>query len=102
MGKVTHISKGTTLNTGYHLIKNWKSMKLMLRDSYRGLYKMSGLTKGILAAGILYIILPFDFDWIPVIGWLDDGVVLLVIIKRLQAETSRYIRAKVMARKGDY
>jgi uncharacterized membrane protein YkvA (DUF1232 family) len=52
--------------------------------------------------GLLYVILPFDFDWIPFLGWLDDGFIIFLVFKRLQKETQRYIRAKVMERKGDH
>jgi uncharacterized membrane protein YkvA (DUF1232 family) len=74
----------------------------MLRETFKGKYKMSGITKTILIAGLLYIVLPFDFDWIPVLGWLDDVAVAFLLIKRLQVETHKYVRAKVVARRGEY
>ena len=102
MGKVTHAHKFANTHGSFQLIRNWKSMRCMLRETFNGKYKMSGLTKTLLIAGLFYIVLPFDFDWIPLLGWLDDGLVLFLLIKRLQIETTRYIRAKVMARKGEY
>jgi len=101
MGKITHADKIGHLHTGFQLIRNWKSMRCMLRETFNGKYKMSGLTKTLLVMGLLYIVLPFDFDWIPVLGWLDDTFVAFLLVKRLQVETTRYIRAKVMARKHD-
>jgi uncharacterized membrane protein YkvA (DUF1232 family) len=74
----------------------------MLRETFNGKYKMSGITKTILIAGLLYIVLPFDFDWIPLLGWLDDVAVAFLLIKRLQVETHKYVRAKVVARRGEY
>ncbi len=100
MQKFTQAGRVSNLHTGFQLIRNRKSMWCMLREVWKGHYKMSGLTKILLAAGLLYIILPFDFDWIPVLGWIDDGAVLFFLIKRLQTETTRYVRAKVMERKG--
>ena len=33
--------------------------------------------------GLIYLISPLDLipDWIPVLGWLDDGIVLLLLLK---------------------
>lgn len=73
----------------------------MIKAVWQGKYKMSGLSKWLLFAGLAYVILPFDFDWVPILGWLDDGVIILLLIKRLQTETHRYVRAKVMERKGE-
>ncbi len=32
----------------------------------------------LLFLGIIYAIIPFDFDFIPVIGWIDDIGVFLI------------------------
>jgi uncharacterized membrane protein YkvA (DUF1232 family) len=72
----------------------------MIKDIWRGHYKLSFGTSLLLVLGVLYIVLPFDFDWIPFIGWIDDGAVAFFLIKLLQKETNRYVRAKVMERKG--
>ena len=101
MAKIIHINnKLGNAHTGFQLIRNRKTMWCMLRDAWKGQYKISNLTKLLLGTGVLYIVLPFDFDWIPFIGWLDDGFVFFLLVKRLQAETTRYIRAKVMERKA--
>ena len=102
MGKITQANKLEHIHTEFHLVRNWKSMRCMLRETFNGKYKMSGITKTILIAGLLYIVLPFDFDWIPVLGWLDDVAVAFLLIKRLQVETHKYVRAKVVARRGEY
>lgn len=33
--------------------------------------------------GLIYLVSPLDLipDWIPVLGWLDDGIVLLLLLK---------------------
>jgi uncharacterized membrane protein YkvA (DUF1232 family) len=35
-------------------------------------------------AGVIYVISPFDFDFIPVLGWVDDGMVIY-LVKQLWA-----------------
>jgi len=74
----------------------------MIKDTWGGSYNMSGLSKWLLVLGTLYVLLPFDFDWMPVVGWIDDGIIIFLLIKLLQKETQRYVRAKVMERKGEY
>jgi uncharacterized membrane protein YkvA (DUF1232 family) len=74
----------------------------MGREVLRGRYHVSWITKiiGIIAA--VYVIFPFDFipDYIPVLGWIDDGLVLYLVLKRLVKETQRYNRFKAIERKG--
>ena len=76
------------------LFNNRKSLFQMLSDVFNGRYKMSFITSLILLLGLAYIILPFDFDWIPFIGWVDDGFVGYFVVKRLLKETQRYARFK--------
>ena len=71
----------------------------MLRESFHGKYKMSLVTTLSLIFGILYVISPLDFDWLPIIGWVDDGFVIYLLAKRLQYETQRFSRHKAMERK---
>jgi len=71
----------------------------MLREVFHGKYTMSLLTNMALVLGLLYIISPLDFDWIPILGWVDDGFVGYMVIKRLQKETQRYNRHKAMERR---
>jgi uncharacterized membrane protein YkvA (DUF1232 family) len=101
MGKITQAGKAHTLHTGFHLVRNWKTMRCMFKDAWKGNYTISGMTKVALFLGIVYVLLPFDFDWVPVLGWLDDGLIIFLLIKRLQVETTRYVRAKAIARKSE-
>lgn len=71
----------------------------MLKAVWRGEYRMSLLTNLFIVFGILYVIIPLDFDWIPIAGWIDDGLVIFFVIKRLQKETQRFNRYKAMERK---
>jgi Uncharacterized conserved protein len=54
-----------------------------------------------MAASVLYVLFPFDVisDLIPFFGWLDDGFVIFLLVRRLLSETHRYTRFKVMERK---
>jgi len=74
----------------------------MLREVLHGSYRMSFLTTAVVLLGLAYIIFPFDLvpDFIPVLGWLDDGLVLYLLLRRFTKETQRYNRFKAMERKG--
>ena len=63
---------------------------------------MSFLTMAIVILALVYIVFPFDLipDYIPVLGWIDDGVVLYLTLKRLVRETQRYNRFKALERKN--
>ena len=74
----------------------------MMREVFTGRYRMSLLTTVIVLFAIAYIIFPFDLipDYLPVIGWVDDGLILYFALRRLVKETQRYSRFKAMERKG--
>lgn len=90
-----------TVRHGWSLFKNRRTMWQMVREVVNGKYRMSLLTNVVLVLGLAYVVIPFDLipDWIPVIGWIDDAVVIFLLIKRLNNETMRYIRYKAMERK---
>jgi uncharacterized membrane protein YkvA (DUF1232 family) len=102
MSRITTVRPLNNLRHGVHLIRNRKTFWQMLRAVINGSYKMSFLTTAIAILSIAYIIFPFDIipDFIPVVGWLDDGAVLYLLLKRLSKETQRYSRQKAMARKN--
>jgi hypothetical protein len=39
---------------------------------------------GLTVAGVVYVICPLDFDFIPLLGWVDDGMVIY-LMKQLWA-----------------
>ncbi len=84
---------------GAQLFKNRKTLWCMLKEVWRGKYRMSFLTTVITILGLIYVVTPFDFDWIPFVGWIDDGLVIYLIIKRLQKETQRFNRHKAAERR---
>ncbi|MCB0699426.1 MAG: DUF1232 domain-containing protein [Chitinophagales bacterium] len=105
MERISTIKKASSLTTGKHvregaqLFRNRKTLWCMLKEIRMGNYKMSFLTTLIVVLGLLYVVTPFDFDWIPIVGWIDDGLVLYFIFKRLQFETKRFNRHKAMERR---
>ena len=74
----------------------------MFKEVLHGSYKMSLVTIVIIILSLAYIIYPFDLipDYIPLLGWMDDGVVFYLLLLRLGKETNRYNRFKAMERKN--
>ncbi len=64
----------------------------LFRDGIQGKYKISPITLGTIAIGLLYLISPIDLvlDFIPMIGFGDDVAVLVVIINSLSGELQEY------------
>ncbi len=40
---------------------------------------------------LIYVISPFDFDWVAVIGWVDDFAIVAFVFKRLMKELDRFL-----------
>ena len=80
----------------YGLIKNRKIVWQMFADAFNGRYRMSVFTIVALILSLIYIVSPLDIlpDFIPVIGWIDDGAVMLLLSKRILREAERYLRLR--------
>src|SRR3954467_13589895 len=102
MGKVLPVRRVQSVRHGLQLFKNRKTMWQMLRAVRKGEYRMSLITIVVCIVAIAYILFPFDIipDYIPVVGWMDDGFVFYLLVKRLVFETQRYNRFKAMERKN--
>lgn len=102
MSRITSARSARNLRHAFGLFQNRKTMWQMLRDAFKGRYRMSFITGLIIVLSLCYIVFPFDLlpDFIPFLGWIDDGIVLFLLIKVLNKETQRYIRHKVMERRG--
>lgn len=85
-----------------HLFQSRRTLWQMMKEAFRGRYKMSLITTLVMIFALAYVIFPFDLvpDYIPVLGWIDDGLVVYLLLKRLSAETQRYNRHKAMARRS--
>ena len=67
----------------------WGLVKDTLSGEYKGLSKADLL---LIVAALAYLLLVVDIvpDFIPVLGWMDDCVVLGWVFKRVSAELVRY------------
>ncbi len=74
-------------------------MKDTIYDTYRKVIRESKYRWLIILGSLLYILSPIDLlpDFIPVVGWIDDGLVMTLLI----AEISQVLMEKVNARKAD-
>ncbi len=74
----------------------------MVREALSGKYRMSGVSAAIVIVAIAYIVYPFDLapDVIPFLGWVDDGVVLFILLRCLSWEAKRYNRHKAAERRN--
>lgn len=98
--KIFTAKTAKNVRNGAQFFNNRKTLFRMLKEVFQGKYRMSFLTTVLLITGLIYIIMPFDFDWIPVIGWIDDAFIAYLLVKLLQYETKRFNRFKAMERKG--
>lgn len=96
MAKIPVMKKVQQIRTLSALWKYRSQLFRMLREMLRGTYKASFLTIVALVAGLIYIISPIDIlpDFIPLIGWMDDGFIMYFLLKRLMYELQRYEQGK--------
>ncbi len=99
MAKFSPIKSARGFKAVYGLYQSRRTLLQMIRDRR---YRMSTTTLIILVVSIVYILFPFDLlhDYIPILGWIDDGFVLLLLLKRLKSEVQRYNRFKAMERRS--
>jgi uncharacterized membrane protein YkvA (DUF1232 family) len=74
-------------------------MQNAIYDTYRKLIRESKYRWLIILGSLLYILSPVDLlpDIFPIVGWIDDGLVLTLLI----AEVSQILMEKVRVRKAD-
>jgi uncharacterized membrane protein YkvA (DUF1232 family) len=76
-------------------------MKFLARplySFYSNILRNSKYRWFVIAASVFYLVSPFDLitDFIPVVGWLDDGVIATV----LAAEVSQLVKEQLTSRKA--
>lgn len=103
MSRFTQVRPIQNVRHGIHLFKNRKTLWQMIREVLSGNYKMSALTTLVVFISVIYVVDPFDLipDFIPIIGWTDDALIVYLLLKRLVKETQRYTRFKAMERRGN-
>ena len=79
------------LHAASTLLHNIRILFRMLRD---GNFKMELASRTLIVGGLVYFLLPLDAtpDYIPILGYVDDTVIIGLIIKRLSSEIDRYRR----------
>ena len=84
------------------LLTTRKTTIQMIKDVFRGQYRMSMWTNLSCVFVLIYVLFPFDLitDLIPLLGWSDDAALVYFLIKRLKQETNRYVRFKAKERKA--
>ncbi len=92
MAKIPLMKKARQIGTLAALWRYRTGLFHMFRDMLGGRYKASFLTIVALVAAGIYILSPIDIipDFIPLVGWMDDGAVFYFLLKRLMYELDRY------------
>ncbi len=68
-----------------------KTFIKMIKAHIDGTFKIKSSTILIAIGAIIYTIIPLDFDFIPVIGWLDDITILGYALSQLNKEIERFM-----------
>ena len=68
----------------------------VIYDQYRNLIRDSKYRWAIIIASALYILSPIDIapDFLPIVGWIDDGVVLTLLLTEVSAILMEKVKAK--------
>ena len=68
----------------------------VIYDNYRKLIRDSKYRWLIILGSILYIVSPVDLlpDVFPIVGWIDDGVVMTLLVTEVSAILMEKIKAK--------
>ena len=68
----------------------------VLYDQYRKLIRDSKYRWVIIIGSALYLITPFNLatDLVPIIGWIDDGVILTLLLTEVSAILMEKVKAK--------
>jgi uncharacterized membrane protein YkvA (DUF1232 family) len=75
------------------LARDFKLLFSLIRDYWKGEYRDVSLSSIILfAITIAYILSPFDFlsDFVPVLGQIDDALLLLLCLYFLEKDLYKY------------
>lgn len=81
------------------MIGRVRTLLELLRDPD---YKLSAKSKTLIAAGLIYFVLPTDFtpDFIPGIGYIDDAIVLNIVWRTLADQIELYLTFRNSRRAG--
>ena len=102
MARFTTVRSVNNFRNSWHIFRNRKVMAQMMRETLKGTYRMSAFSLVFLAASIAYAISPIDIipDFIPVLGLVDDALIIYLLFKRMTTETQRFARRKAADRRS--
>jgi uncharacterized membrane protein YkvA (DUF1232 family) len=103
MAKIPVMKKIAQIRSLSALWQHRTTLVSMFREMFRGSYKASLMTVIALIAGAIYILSPIDLipDFIPILGWIDDGAIIYFLLKRLMYELSRYTASRSQLQRID-
>ncbi len=87
--KLNSLSSSKPTRALRNLLMNVKTLYDILRDRE---FRIRLSSKAIVVAALAYFILPFDSipDYIPFVGYIDDGMVIGYVVKTLAKEIREY------------
>jgi uncharacterized membrane protein YkvA (DUF1232 family) len=79
------------------------TVKNLIYDQYRKLIRESKFRWLIILGSALYILSPIDIspDLIPIVGWIDDGVVVTLLLTEVSAILMEKLKEKKTASTSD-
>ena len=94
------MGKGSLIKIGLwaRLLEDFKLLYWLLKDYWKGEYRdISVWSILVFAAGIIYVLSPFDIlpDFIPLVGQVDDAMVLIFCIFFLEKDLHKYREWKI-------
>ncbi len=87
--KLKALENSHPVATVLKLLANVRFLWAMLRDTE---FRLTLKSKAVIIASLAYFILPFDLvpDYIPGLGYMDDGLVIGAVLRALNKELDSY------------